>query len=93
LKPIQELIEKQLFHVIELQKATFSQAEAADRMAALAAAIAGLRDLDAIFRRQQPKAPISQEVKSYIADRAPLESRAAQLLKQIVESELEREGQ
>ncbi len=45
---IQELIDKQVWIVIKLQKQDYLEADTKDRMIALAAAIEGLRNLQAI---------------------------------------------
>jgi hypothetical protein len=88
---LQTLIDKQVWLVTKLQKQDYLEKDTKERSEALAAAIAGLRDLDTIAKRQQPTIAIDQDVRDYIANRATTDSRAAQLLKRLVESGLEKE--
>jgi hypothetical protein len=89
---LQTLIDKQVWLVTKLQKQDYLEKDTKERSEALAAAIAGLRDLDTIAKRQQPTIAIDQDVRDYIANRATTDSRAAQLLKRLVESGLEKEA-
>jgi hypothetical protein len=89
---LQTLIDKQVWLVTKLQKQDYLEKDTKERSEALAAAIAGLRDLDTIAKRQQPTIAIEQDVRDYIANRATTDSRAAQLLKRLVESGLEKEA-